>query len=636
MEKSTSLMKKISLSILALFGFFGVGYGLMNFSSGAVESRGEYQIIAGVRGYVTKTDPTSLPPDYLVAGSQNVIINDQERIETRAGYTLSGQASTTAKAVQSDFVWRNSGATSTVSSEIFLRQVHGILQFSTSTQFLDLYEQFSSTTPARYATIWNDNELIDVLLMVNASSTLFEWSGGIGTYNASAATTITIDETIDRARFWFAGTRRIRVLDTSGVWREFTYTGTSGNQFTSVTPDPTTFTFSDNAPVVQSVRSNINKPIIGYTSDFIKVLNNQAWIGSDGSRMVYVSKDTDYTDFTFSSPRVTGEGALLTFDDATIGFESPDDEKMLVFSGKDKIYQVSFVIFPGSTSDREVPRIRPLLVSSGQGAISQELIAKIKQAVIWVNNNKELVEFGQIENLPAPQSVAVSDPIKPDFADADFTNGDIEFWRNQIFITAPPDGKIFIFDIAKRFWQPPQIMGIRRLSQFGDLLYGHGQSVPETYKLFTGLNDNANPIEAKAHFAYINGGRRDALKNFNRYFTEIYLASNTKVNVSILYDWLGANGTVIYELDGSDQTFLYNPEESAALGTNPLGTNPLGGLTNTSINLPKYRRFKPIVPKDHFEFQIRIESNDVDQAWQLLTTGANLQMSPNLPSRIIK
>ena len=61
--------------------------------------------------------------------------------------------------------------------------------------------------------------------------------------------------------------------------------------------------------------------------------------------------------------------------------------------------------------------------STGQGAISQELIGKIKQAVGWVSNNQELVELGQVENLTSPQAVAISDPIKPDFDGANFTNG---------------------------------------------------------------------------------------------------------------------------------------------------------------------------------------------------------------------
>src|SRR3990167_1453107 len=233
----SQINKKWIAGILAALGIGGAGYGTANL--GAVISSGDYQIVSGVRGYITKTDPTVLPPDILVSGSQNVIINDQERVESRAGYELSGQASTSAQAVLSDFVWKHSGATSTAPAEYLLRQVGGTLQFSTSTAFLDLFEQGTTIKPIRFTTAWSATELMDVLLFVNASSTLFEWSGGLGSVSATTSNTIVLNEIIGESRFFLAGTRQLRVRNTSGGFTTYTYTGTSGNStFTGVTPDP--------------------------------------------------------------------------------------------------------------------------------------------------------------------------------------------------------------------------------------------------------------------------------------------------------------------------------------------------------------------------------------------------------------
>ena len=603
---------------------------------GASSSSVPFSLVSSFKGYITKSDQTNLSPEYLVAGSQNVIINDNEKVESRAGYELFGVASTTNNPVTSDFVWRHSGATSTLPAEIFLRTYNGTLEFYATSTFETLSTLISTSSPVRFAPVWSSAEQMDVLLFANASSTMFEWSGGQGTFASSTATAIGLNETLGENRFLLYGTRQIRVKDTGGVWRTFTYTTQSGATFSGVTPDPTTFTFATNANVVQAVRNNVNTPASGFLSDTIKVLNNQVWLGSKNSRVVYVSKDTSYTDFAFSSPRTTGEGAKLILDDTTIGFESPDDESMLVFSGNDRVYKVGFEISSSDTGTVELPKIKPLLVSSGQGALSQELIAKIKQAIVWVSNNKELVELGQVQNLPGPQAVAISDPIKPDFTNADFTNGEIEFWRNSIFITAPSDGRMYIFDLSKRFWQPPQIMGMRRLSVFDNLLYGHNQSAPETYKLFTGVNDNGNPIAFKAHFAYQNGGKRDMLKNFDRFFTELYLASNTKVTVSLLQEWKGAKSISSYILNGSDSEFLFTPISDASLGVNPLGTNPLGGLLEAGEDTAKYRRFKPLVPIDAFEWQVRFESEEPDAVFQILSFGANLQLSQNISAKLNK
>ena len=596
-----------------------------------------FALVSSFKGYLTKSDATNIPPEYLISGSQNVIINDQEKVESRAGYELFAAASTTASAITSDFVWKHSGATSTLPAEILLRTADNGLYFYATSTFELLDTLISTSSPARFASVWNATEQLDVLLYVNASSTLFEWSGGQGILNATTSTTIVIDGVIGESRFFLNGTRRLRIKDTSGSWQTFTYTGISGNStFTGVTPDPGTVSLSLDAPVVQAIRHNLNTPVAGFVSDTIGMLNNQVWIGSRTSRRVYVSQDTSYTSFTASSPRTTGEGATLTLDDTTVGFMAPDTEKMLVFSGKDRVYEVSFEVSSSDTGTVELPQIKPLLVSPGQGAQTQELIAKIKQAVVWVSNNSELVELGQIENLPGPQAIAISDPIKPDFAAANFTNGEIEFWRNSVFVTAPPDGVAYIYDLSKRFWQPPQTLAVRRVSVFDDALYGHSTNVPETYKLFTGVNDNGNPIAYKAHFSYQNHGRRDILKNFDRFFTELYIAGNTTVTVKLLYELLGAKQIAEYDLVGSNADFLFTPDSSAALGVNPLGTNPLGGSLSSAEDTPKYRRFRPLVPVDYFEYGVRFESDSDDGVFEILSFGPNARASGNAPVKLNK
>lgn len=592
-----------------------------------------YKLTIGAKGYVSKPDPTNTTEGYLVAGSQNVIINDQEKIESRAGYELFGVANSDLYPVKSDFSWLHSD-----SGELLLREINGTLQWYSeeSDAFETLLTGLSATKPVRFAVAWNGTELEDILLFVNGTATLYEWSGGEGTYASSTATTIVINETIASERFLTTGTRKIRVKDSGGTWREFTVSSQAASTFT-VAEDPTAYTFTAGAIVVQSVRSNsvtFQSADSQMVFDTIKVLKNQVWFGSHTSRRVYLSKDTDYTSCQFSSPRVAGEGALVTLDDVTTGLEYPDDEKMIVFSGKDRVYQVTLEISPGSTSDREVPRTKPLLISPGQGAISQELICKIKQALVWVSNNKELVELGQVENLPGPQALPISDPIKPDFTATTFTNGEALLWRSSVFITAPADGKVFIFDLAKRFWQPPQVLGMRRLTVYNDLLYGHSNAVGETYQLFTGLSDNGNTISFKAHFAYINGGDRAVLKRFDKYFTELYLAGNSTINVQVLFEWKGSRRIQTYELIGSEMDFLFTPSLDASLGVNPLGTNPLGGLLEAGEDTPKYRRFKPLVPTDHFEYQTRFEAEGSDVAFQILCHGPNLIESKNLPAKI--
>ena len=59
-------------------------------------------------------------------------------------------------------------------------------------------------------------------------------------------------------------------------------------------------------------------------------------------------------------------------------------------------------------------------------------------------------------------------------------------------------------------------------------------------------------------------------------------------------------------------------------------------LISEDENIAKYRRFKPLVLKDFFEYQVRIESEGTDYAWQILSVGSNSTLSQNNPTTIIK
>lgn len=602
----------------------------------------KYRITKGIKGYVSKPDPTDVDTRFngrfLASGSQNMIINDQKRVESRSGYELFGAEATIIKPPKSEFTWKNSSE-----GEEFMREINGNLQWysSISSAWETLLTGLSTTRPVRFTPVWDNTELIDLLLFVNNSSIQYNWSAAEGTYVSSTSTTITITEVIASARFLTNGTRKILVKDDSGVMQEFTVTGQAGSVFT-VTEDPTAFSLTAGTVVVQSVRQNANTPAAGFTNDVIETFQNQVFVGSHTSQRVYVSSNSSFTDFTFSSPRIAGQGALITLDAAMVGFKTPGlrdtdtESKILAFAKNDRGYKITFEVSPGSTADREVPRVKPLPLAEGQGPISQELIGKVGQTVVWVTNDKELLELGQIESASFSDNVALSDPIKPDFLAADFTNGDLKFWKKNIVITAPPDGKTFIFDVSKAFWQTPQVLGMRKLSIYGGDLYGHSNSIDETYKLFTGLNDDGNPIAYKAHFVYRNANSRSSFKNFDRFFTELYIQANTKVMASILYEWKGSKGTTSYIIDGSKQEYLFTPVEDASLGVNSLGTNPLGGQLEAGEDTPKYRRFKTIKPTDHFEYQLRIEADDIDIAFQIMATGANIKKSSNLPTKLTK
>lgn len=701
----------------------------------------DYKLIIGAKGYRSRSDATATDPAFLVSGSQNMLINeatdkDGDKVETRAGYELFGVASTDRNKIKSEFVFKNKGG------ETIMGRMddNGDLQYYSedSNAWETLYTGLSTTHPLRWATAFNETELLRMLLFVNHSTYLYDWSGAQALWSSDTASTITkagtttfaaegflaaptgiggsttqwditnpsgstfrytfdgtgTDPSITTANtfvgMWFyfnaqnfnaannglfqvtgvgadyvevtnasgvAETNKttgtgavyrnvpiIRVKDTGGTWRTFTYTGGVGTtQLTGVSPSTDSFTFDTDSIIVQGIRERNSTPASGFTNDVIHTLQNHVFIGSHDSSRLYMSQSDDYFDFAFSSPRVPTEGWRFILDDFCIGFASniggSGEESLVVFAGNDWIYRVKFEQF-GDSGIKETVVVKPIMVAPGQGAQTQELISKFGNSIIYLNNFKELVELGNLENYASIQQVPLSDPIRPDFVDATFTDGMIRPWRNSLYITAPVSGKMFILSfrdnqgVVKRFWQPPQVLPVGKMSDYlGDLI-GHSNSLTESYKLFTGTNDNTKPIAFKAHFAYNNHGLRDKLKNFDKYFTEMYVTSNASVTLKLLYEYLGAKAIQEFIFKGTDSSHLFVPNEGASLGVNSLGTTSLGAGVSEPSEYNKYRRFKPVVPTDHFEFQTRYESDELDSRFQILAHGCGPIVSKNAPAKI--
>src|SRR3990167_3304330 len=58
--------------------------------------------------YVTDAEKTNTDPRYLVAGSQNVLIDRQRKVTTRRGFTRLGAGSSNANPIKSKITWHSS------------------------------------------------------------------------------------------------------------------------------------------------------------------------------------------------------------------------------------------------------------------------------------------------------------------------------------------------------------------------------------------------------------------------------------------------------------------------------------------------------------------------------------------------
>jgi hypothetical protein len=589
------------------------------------------------RGYQSKADMTALPPGTFVPPSQNVLTNDADRVGIRQGYSLYGAAATDLYPITSSYEW-----TTCRGEERVLRfNSNGVLEFYYADAWRTLKSGLTATAILQFAEFWDTTEKVDLLLFVDGTAQVYNWSGAVTTIASVGTNTLTkAGGTWAASGFLTAGTRKVTI---GGV--EYTYTnGESTTTLTGVTPDPAVAAtpIAAGDVVFQTVRvntaaSNFTKPATmaaTQTFDLIAVLNNSQYLASLTSRYVWLSKQNSLVDFTSSSPRVPGDGDTLTLDGAIVGFAPETNESdqsgslMFVSAGKDFWYRVAYQLSADFT--KESALIKRLASAPKEAARSQGAIAKIKNKTVYISNEPTLDELGRVENIDTAQTTPISDAIKADFDNYDFTNVHIKYWKQYICVALPNESVLLMYNIQKKYWEAPQVLPIGRLAIIGGDLYAHSNAVPETYHLFDGqYSDNDNPIDAKAAFSYEASGRRDAQKAEDAHFTEGYISPNTKLTLALKYDFGGSSSIVEQIIDGDDDDILFSTTADGSLGKSPIGSQPVGSVTDSSTGNPKFRVIHDLVKQNYYERQVQYSSNDVDQQWEILAYGSNATLSPD-------
>lgn len=589
----------------------------------------KFNLTSEHKGYINKADVTNTDPRFLIAPSQNVIINDGERVGKRQGYTLLGQSNSTNTPIVSSYDWITS-----TNVERNLRAYGTVLEVLYGGSWITLASSLSSVS-LNFAEWWSSAEVKDLLLWVDGSSNIHMWSGAITTFASATANTITKQGTTTWAeeRFLTAGTRQVVINGTT-----YTYTGGEGTTtLTGVTPDPTAAGHTVGSVVVQAVRTTANSSTTGLPSAFqnslIKTLDNYVYVADSSRRDIYISKSTSYTDYSFTTPlRLPGEGALITLDSSPVGLVV-EDSSMYITGSKDDWYQTKLTTSADLT--KETLTIQKLKSGPGQGALSQSSIGNIKNSVIYFSNERTVDTIGRVENIDTPQSRPLSDPIKTELLGYDVTVPPVvKYYKSKTYIGFPSEGKVLVYDHTRRFWLPPWTMPVRTFAIIDGDLCIHSALTPETYKLFDGITDNGTPINAIAAWAYRNFGYPAEEKTFDEFYVEGYIAPGTKLNCGLKYDFGGSESIKELTIDGANTNIIFGSNSDGSLGKWPIGNQPIGSITDSPDDLPKFRVIYQTDKIDHYELGVVFQTNDEDSQWEILRHGPNMTLSTSINTKI--
>jgi len=575
----------------------------------------EFNLTTQFPGYNRKIDESKLLSGVLVNGSKNVHSIDGFKIASRPGFTLVGDANTAIFATQSSYDWTTSS-----DAERNVKSYDDELEVLYNGAWVRVANGFTATN-FEFTEWWNDTEKEDEILFCNGTSDLFIWNGAITTIDSAGVNTLTKTGTTTwgEERFYTSANKKIMI---GGV--EYTYTAGEGTTtLTGVTPNPNGVIVGGEV-AIQSIVTSADLVSADFNIDVVSVLDNSLWVGSKNLRDLYVSKTNDYTDFAFSANRLPGEGALITIDACPRGFIS-QDEFMYISAGESLWYQSKFALSADNT--KESLTVKRLKSAPGQGALSQSSIGKIKNDTVFISFEPSLDFLGNIENISTEQATVMSDAIKLDFDSYDFsTNSHIKYWKNNLYVAIPNESKLLIFNLAQNYWEAPWDLPAGRLAIIDGDLCVHSNATPETYKLYDGYNDNGNPIESIAKFAYNNFGIRTQTKNHTEWYTEGFITPNTILNLKIDYDYKGFETNKDKDISGSSEDIILASLSKASLGKENLGKQKIGGTAETE-DINKFRVINELDSTDYYEIQPTYSSNDIDQRWELLAFGADSKVT---------
>ncbi len=427
------------------------------------------------------------------------------------------------------------------------------------------------------------------------------------------------------------GTRAVTINGTS-----YPYTGGDESLYlTGITGNPATPGYPVGTVIFQTVITTTNAEMTNLPSAMnnvlIATLGNQVYLGGEANQNLFLSEQDNYTIYTDPGvARTPGDGGVKPLDGVPVAYV-PQEDQMYVSANKSQWYNVSFTL--SADLQKESLDINRLKSTGLQAAQSQAYCTKIKNNIGYLSFEPIVNSLGLVQDiLSVPQATDLSFPIVNDMNAYNFADGSMFYFKQYLYMAVPREGIVRIYNMTNPenpYWEAPQVLPINRFAVIDGELYGHSSQVGETYKLFTGYNDNGRSVTAVAMFSFNSHGTRTYPKVADSAFTDGYITSNSTLVQRIQYDLDGCSRSVEKAIEGTDTRIVCAISSDASLGKVSLGTNPLGSdLSIENPPLPPYFHVIKTFPKVPFYFEsISYTSVGIDQRWDLDSFGLNARLA---------
>jgi hypothetical protein len=370
--------------------------------------------------------------------------------------------------------------------------------------------------------------------------------------------------------------------------------------------------------IVGRVRSAVAKDSTG---------NDHAY--SSGSS-VFVSKEKDPLDFSYSGTRTAGQGDLISvpYGGGDIVDVAPQEDNFYVFK-EDYIEAMRYSQDGKDTIIRE-----PL--KSGIG--SQVRVINGTDDVYFVTKDNRITSIGRVAQKDIkPSTLNIGNPIKRLLDKYEFGEGKGIEYKGTVYIPAKSDPShnrndiVIVFDLGDGIFEGIWTLNASYFETRGDDLVFSESSKPNVYKALIGAKDvagsNEFPVNARyaTHFLNLasNNGKVQAL---NSLYFEGYIRQGTTIDFEVFRD-MSKTPFFEYAFDGTVGT-SEDPGPTASLGGEPIGLSPKGTVSTIDGEERDHFLFRVFFPFQYGNsFSVGFRSDRKDDDYEITRFGMGLKES---------
>lgn len=581
-------------------------------------------------GYVSSVDPTNIAENLYVQGSLNMYKKLNGNISVRPGQKRQGVANPVISPCSSEFVWNTSWG-----------QTYALV-VSNSTLYVVLnkawYVLQPSLTKTRYVfdKWWNVTTSKDLALFVNGTTNLYSWGGGYALVASTTSNTIVLDRTVALSMLPASGSVIIN-------GNTYAYTGSSGSTLTGVTGDPTGE--ASGSAVFESVVTHATTPTSTFNSDFLKVVNNQVYLGSYTSLNIFMSQNTDFTNYVVPTPQLDGSPGLFVMPGTGKGI-GVRGGNAIVGAGSDNWVEISFTLVSNDNIVTRTNSIDYKPVARLQAPMAHEFIDSVGNTLVYLAQDQQVRALGDYNNLFVTGYPSYSQEIATELMAENFAGGGLRAIGEFIYVTAPNSGKAYIRQertrvdsngtvVAERLWHSPFVWNATRIDVINGTVVAFSNANPQIYEVWDTdqwYDDSPSgeqlPYQCTLALGYRGEQRRQGLWSFDKQFAEGYLSEGTPLNCDMNYNYQGTANTITFVINSIAQPATLFSEVISSLGDNTLGDETLGegGIDSDDGQLAKFKVISSLPIINCFEWQPVFYSDAANARWELLATATNAEV----------